>query len=348
MRPGLYILATIILTAIIGGLAYSVNPNYYPLEFMGFKFNFPIAIWIILPMVTLFLFTLAHMMFYGLKNYLMFKKWDKDNQSLEEALIASLLNEPIEQKYCIEEFSKYANLLSKAKISMIDSVDDTTPRLSRIAYVIHKIESGEFVDLKEEKISHIIKQGNPILIQNRLNQLKSDSDFVEKVMKTPSNYSDIVVSQSLEIFSNTQNFPTAKKYISSFDSKNFLNLLGRVSFKDSLGLNAQILSEFVNAIDLSCEEFIKIVLITKKIFKPEENLSIFHDYQVKNDKAQNAYLYLLFEYELLDKVATYLEEQEENEFIKFRVLYRLKKENSKYQLEDIIDIESICNEIRLY
>ncbi|HHE05736.1 MAG TPA: hypothetical protein ENK90_01270, partial [Epsilonproteobacteria bacterium] len=65
-----------------------------------------------------------------------------------------------------------------------------------------------------------------------------------------------------------------------------------------------------------------------------------------NDKAQNAYLYLLFEYELIDQVGTFLEEQEKNEFVKFRALYQLKRENAKYKLEDIIDIHSVCAETK--
>ena len=88
--------------------------------------------------------------------------------------------------------------------------------------------------------------------------------------------------------------------------------------------------------------------MTKKYFNPEENLTLFRGYQLDNPKAQNAYLYLLFEYELLDQVAIYLNEQEEHEFIKFRALWELKQEHTKYKLEDIIDIQTVCNETRLY
>ena len=87
--------------------------------------------------------------------------------------------------------------------------------------------------------------------------------------------------------------------------------------------------------------------MTKKYFNPEENLTLFRSYQIENPKAQNAYIYLLFEYELLEQVAIYLNEQEDHEFIKFRALWQLKQEHTKYKLEDIIDIDSVCNETRL-
>ena len=68
MRLGLYIFATLVLIGISGGLAYAVNADHYVIEAMGINFNFPVALWVVLPMIVLFLFTIGHMLFYGLKN----------------------------------------------------------------------------------------------------------------------------------------------------------------------------------------------------------------------------------------------------------------------------------------
>jgi hypothetical protein len=120
-------------------------------------------------------------------------------------------------------------------------------------------------------------------------------------------------------------------------------MLERVSAENMLELTPEILTEFVHALDIGCQDFIKIASVTKKYFNPEQNLTLFRTYQVENTKAQNAYLYLLFEYELLEQVALYLNEHEEDDFIKFRAWYTLKLEhNNPYRLKDIIDIDSIC------
>jgi len=347
MRLGLYVFATLVLMVIVGGFTYTVNPDHYTLEMMGINFNFPVAVWVVLPMLLLFIFTLIHMFFYGLKNYFMLKKWQKDTGTLEDALYWSLVNEPKEQKYGIPVVGSSALLLGKAYINVSDSVEGLTPRLSRVVNIIQKIKNGEYVDFKEEKMSKVFNAGNPILIQNRLNRLESDDKFIEDVMKSASAYSDVVQAEALEIFARKVNFVKARKYAKVFDVKNFLVMLERVGPEDDLELTSEILTDFVHALDLGCEDFIKIALVTKKYFKPEENLTLFRGFQLKDDKAQNAYLYLLFEYELLDQVATYLNEQEEDEFVKFRALYELKRQHSKYQLEDIIDIHSVCNETRL-
>lgn len=348
MKLGLYIFASLVLIVIIGAITYTVNPNHYVIELMGINFNFPVALWFVLPMILLFLFTLAHMFFYGLKNYFLLKKWHKDTSTLEDALYWSLVNEPKEQKYSINEVGSSALFLGKASINISDNVEGLTPRLARVVNIIQKIKNGEYVDLKEYKMSKVFNPGNPILIQNRLNCLESDDQFVEGVMRSSSDYSVIVQKEALEIFARKEDFIKARKYAKVFDVKNFLVMIKRVNQQDKLGLTTEILTEFVNVLDLQCEDFIQIAVVTKKYFKPEENLILFRAYQSQNEKAQNAYLYLLFEYELLDQVSTYLDEQEEGEFMKFRALYTLKKEHNVFKLEDIIDINSICSEQRLY
>ena len=348
MRLGLYIFATLVLMGLIGAFTYSFNPDHYALELLGINFNFPVALWVVLPMFILFLFTLVHMFFYGLKNYFKLKKWQKDTHTLEDALYWSLVNEPKEQKYGISDIRDSALLLSKASIDVSDNIEGLTPRLARVVNIIQKIKKGEYVDLKEEKMAKIFNAGNPILIQNRLNCLDSDDDFVEDVMKSTSAYSDVVQSEALEMFVRKRNFTEARKYAKVFDVKSFFVMLDRVNSKDDLGFTAEVLEDFVKALDFKCEDFVKIAGVTKKYFKPEENLLLFRNYQLENNKAQNAFLYLLFEYELLDQVTAYLNEHEVSEFVKFRALHELKQHNSKYILEDIIDINTVCNETRIY
>ncbi|WP_309496555.1 hypothetical protein [Sulfurovum sp.] len=346
MRLGLYIFAALVLIMIVGGLAYSVNPEYYRVEMVNI--SLPVAAWIVMPMLLLFLFTLGHMFFYGLKNYFLLKRWHKDTNTLEDALYWSLVNEPKEQSYTIDEVGNAAVLLGKASIDVSDDVAGLTPRLARVVNIIRKIKSGQYIDLKEEKMSKVFKPGNPILIQNRLNCLESDDEFVEGVMKATNDYSEVVQKEALQIFAQKVDFIKARKYAKVYDVPNFLAMLERITPHDKLGLTIDILAEFVEALKLKCEDYIKVAIITKKYFRPEENLNLFRNYQKEDEKAQNAYLYLLFEYELIEQASNYLDEQEEDEFVKFRALNTLKKEHSKYKLEDIMDVDSICSETKFY
>jgi len=346
MKLSLYTFAALTFILLVGGFVYILELGEYRLDMINIML--PVAIWVVLPLILLFLFTVVHILFYGMRNYFQIKKWKKATVALEDALYWSLVNEPKEQKYAIEEIGSSAVLLGKASIDVSDNIEGLTPRLARVVNIIQKIKNGEYIDLKEHKMAKVFKPGNPILIQNRLNRIESDKAFVEDVMRATSDYSEMVQKEALKVFARKTDFETARKYAKVFDVKNFLVMLERVNNEDNLGLNSEILTDFVNALELHCADYIKVAVITKKYFKPDENLILFRSYQANDEKAQNAYLYLLFEYELLDQASNYLDEQEKSEFVKFRALKALKQEHDTFRLEDIIDINSICNETRPY
>lgn len=346
MKLGLYTFATTVLMMIVGALAYTVNADHYVIEFMGVNLNFPVAAWLVLPMFILFLFSFFHMLVYGLKNHFTLNRWKKDAHTLDDALYWALLNESKEQKYLIDEIGKSAALLSCSDLEMKDGMAELNPRLTKITGLLKKIQSGEYVDLKEHKLAKVFNEGNSYLIKNRLNRLDVDEKFVEEVMKSSSEFSEPVQKKALEIFASKENFFKARQYVKVFDIENLMVMLRRVNQDEEMGISQEILKDFIDHINPTCSDFIRIAEITKKQFTPNDNLAFFLSYQTKNPKAQYAYLYLLFEYELMDEVGRYLDEQEESEFMRFRALYMLKKSNAGYRLEDIIDIDTICKEAK--
>ncbi len=342
MRLTLYIFAALTLVAIIGAFTYTMNPNNYLMEVMGINLNFPVAVWVVMPMILLLVFTTIHMSYYSLKGYFKLKKWHRDAATLDDALYWSMVNEPKEQKYSTPEVAAAANLLGQSNIEVLDSVEGLSPRLAKVYNIISKIKNGEYVDLKENKMLKVFNEGNPLLKQNRLNRLAGDDKFVEEVMKSSSSFSDPVRIKALELFAAKESFFKAKKYAKIFDFKNFYIMLERLNTEEDMELTSEILDEFIDALKLGCSDYTMIAYITKKHFSPDENLMLFKKYQNENPKAQHAYLYLLFEYELMDEVAAYLEEHDKRDFIKGRAMYELKKGNNNFKIEDLINIGNIC------
>jgi hypothetical protein len=208
--------------------------------------------------------------------------------------------------------------------------------------IITKIKNGEYVDLKENRLSKVFTEGNPYLVQNRLNRLQSDAEFMEEVMKSSSQYSKQVQKQALDIFARKETFYKARKYAKIFDAESLHVMLARVIHEEDMDITAEILNDFVEALKLNCTDFMKIANVTKKVFSPTQNLALFKEYQAKYPKAQEAYLYLLFDYELLEEASNYLDEHEEYEFLKFRAFHELKKSHKKFKLEELANIHTIC------
>ncbi len=346
MRLGLYILASIVLMAMVGGYIHTINPNDFGYDIGGIHIVLPIAIWVIIPMFILMLASLVHMMFYGAKNFFRFKKWENDSDNLNNALYWSILHEPKPHKFNLPKLRETASILQVSNIETVGTVDGVSEKLQSALNIISEIDKGECVDFREKKLANALSSSNKIVIKNQLNCLAKNENFAEEVLQNRDKYDNTVFEKALKIFSKKTTFPKAKKYSKIFTRDSFIKLISRVSRDNDLGLDTTILNEFITDLnkDLKCSDFLFIANVTKKQLSPDENLKLFKDYQTQYVKAETAYLYLLFDYEMIDKAGEYLDEHDPDDFMRFRALYDLKKTHTKYKITDLINIKHICND----
>ena len=344
MRLGLYFIAAIILMAIVGIFVYSINPDNYTVSQFGQSLTIPIAVWVVLPMVALMTASAVHMMFYGTKNFFKFKKWEKDTASLDDALYWSLLNEPKAHKFNLPILKQTASLLDVSCVKVDGAIDDISDKLRGALSLVSEIDRGEYVDLQARKLEKVLSKDNPLVIQNLMNRLEKEDTFAETVLQSKASYSDELFNLALKKFSVATTFPKAKKYVNLYNKESFFVLLNRVKEETGLGLTKDILDEFIVALEekLVCSDYLNIATLMMNELSPTENLKLWREYESKYNDAQIAYLYLLFDYEMIDKAGDYLAEHEESDFKRFRALYDLKKEHKKYKITDLMNIRHIC------
>jgi hypothetical protein len=332
--------------AMVGIFIYTFNPNEYTHNFWGVNLTLPIAVWVVIPMFLLMLASIVHMMFYGTKNFFKFRRWEKDSDNLNNALYWSLLNEPKAQKFNLPKLKETASLLQVSTLKVTRTVDGVSEKIQSALNIISEIDKGECVDFKEKKLSKMLSNDNPLVIKNNLNCLDKDKNFVEVVLQNKEQYTQEVFEKALNIFAQNVNFLKARKYSKIFTRDSFMTLISRVTRDDDLELTQAILDEFIGDLnkEFKCSDYLLIANITKKQFSPDDNLKLFRGYDRQYPKAQTAYLYLLFDYEMIEKAGEYLDEHDEDEFMRFRALYDLKKEHKKYKITDLMNIKHICND----
>ena len=345
MRLGLYIIASIVLMTIVGIFVYTINPGNYSYNELGFPIDIPVAAWMVVPMFLLMLASVAHMMFYGAKNFFKFKKWEKETHTLDDALYWSLLHEPKAHKFNLPQFKKTVSLLSVSNVKVDGAVDDVSEKLRGALSLISEINRGEYVDLKSKKLAKVLSKNNPLVKKNLMNRLDKDALFAEDILQAKESYDESVYKYALDRFAKTTNFYKARKYSKIFDRETFITLVERVTKEDDLGLTKNILDEFIIALEskLQCSDYLKISTMTMKQLSPDENLMLWREYEGKYSKAEIAYLYLLFDYEMIDKAGEYLNEHGVDEFKRFRALFELKKEHKNYKITDLMNIDHICD-----
>lgn len=355
MRLGSYIIYSSLLIIITAFFIFTINNEYLAYTIEQVKediiIKLPIAIWMILPTGLLMIFSIFHIFYFGIKMNFRIKRLANDLDTLEDSIYWSLLQEPKKRYFKSKKFREVALTLSafKLKIDNFNSLSiykKSSKKIESILYILQNIESGKYEDLKSHKIESYLSKDNDILIKNYINLLEKDSNFIESVLDNKNRYNIKVVKKALNIFATQTDFNKVRKYINIFDIDNFFVLLKRTLINNKLFFTKDILMQFVLHfnINLKCSHFMAIAEITKEQFSPTENLKIFKILEGKYIAAQTSYLYLLFDYEMIEKSKEYLNEQDSQDFMRFRALYDLKKTYKKYKITDLMRTYQICND----
>ncbi len=342
MRLGLYTFASLAFIGLVAGFVYTVTPGSYPLDVAGFHLDLPIALWIAIPLLVLLILTIFHFIYYGTRHFFARRKWQRDADALQDALYWSLIRQPRSHTYAIPQIREGASLLSSASLELKALPEGVSSKLARTADWIKQIQSGEVVDLKQKKVERFLEKDNPLLVQNQLNRLAADSDFADEVLRSREHHAKPVVEAALKKALEIQTFFKLKKYANLLSFSDLEILLDRADAGEDIGLTLENMETFVEGMELTCSQYMRLVRSAVKAFNPDESLAWFKKAAAEHIRAQAAYLYLLFRYEMLEQAKEFLEEHEEDEFVAFRAFYVLKKNKYNYKVRDFITAENAC------
>lgn len=98
--------------------------------------------------------------------------------------------------------------------------------------------------------------------------------------------------------------------------------------------NNEIL-ELVKNIKLSKDDYIQLAKKYKNSLNPDVLIELFEKISQEQEEATVAYLYILSEFEMKDKLRENLANREGNDFAPFKALIELKDAGKHYSLESL-------------
>jgi len=344
MRIGLYTISALLFVIATAIAVYMVNPGTYSFDAFGIHLpSLPISVWIAIPVALLALFSILHIAVYGTKAYFSNKKWKSDAKKVEDAVYWSLIKEPTEVDFTHNELKRNIALLFHSTLNVKEyDASELTPKIKDTLKVIKEIENGKFVDLSRVKFTKHLSENNEIIIQNHKNHLEQDANFALKVLDFKDKYPAEVCELALDKVAQTQDAFMLKKYAKELGKKRFFVFLQRVNKKENLGLSMDMLKGFLKYYELECKDYLKLAEKLLELFNPDDNLYLFKELTDKDENAVSGYLYLLFRYELLDKVEDILDEHGDDEYKAFRALLILKRNKHNFKVFDFINEENAC------
>jgi hypothetical protein len=332
-----YIFSGLLLSIAIFVYVFSLESGDYRVQILDYSLVLPVALWVVLPTLFLFVMSILHMLFYGLKKYFALKAVSKDSESMVSLIDKKLLNEKSKVNFQNKDLKAISNILNQLDIDISDSnFSSENKEITKVVDQIFQIRSGKYVSAKDLKLS----DSNPLMIENLKNRIEMDENFALEAVKKSANYSSTVVKKAFFKVLETKSMTTIKKLLNEieFDEEMVLGLLKKDSEKHnefSL-LNDDILN-LIKKVTFTNAQLIQVIKNYKSAHSPDQMINLFEDISTYNDEYTTAYLYALAEYEMIDKIRDIISNSGTNEFIPFRALVDLKDAGKhSYSIDTLI------------
>ncbi|PID47190.1 MAG: hypothetical protein CR967_05410 [Proteobacteria bacterium] len=304
-----FVVVLIVLFAIY--TVYQFQDATYTLAFFGINVTLPIVAWLLLPPVILAILSILHLMFYSMKVYMANRSLAKDYKSFVAASKASLLGKDYKAKFKTKWF-KLPNDMLKAMRSSKEGVAKLEDEgLKKVCEDISGVEGEECIDLKSYKL----QKDNPLFVQNQLNQLSKDPKMASKILKNCSSLDSELCKKAFDVLVDNASYTEIRRYNLPISPKHLFIILKRnISEEDNLFINDNEIDGFINSVQMNEKEYIELAKIIKDKLNPETIVAMFENLFKKDVAAGKAYIYTLFELQMLDRAREVLENSEEGEF----------------------------------
>ncbi len=329
-----YTIAALILMGLVGWYVYSfVSQDITSFDFFGVHLPpMPVALWIVLPMFILFLATLAHIMFYSMLGSFKLRAYRKDYEkliaSISDAFLGKANNDP---DYKTDRYKLLGITLGGSKIVPSEKLYVSgNDKIDKTLETLRDLEEGKVVDLSKY---HLLPT-NPLVIQNQFNRYKKGDVSAESILSdskryTPEHqqiaYNDLIATAKLE---------TLSKYKEHMSKDALCTIIARINApKNALDISNEQLMELITDVELNEEDYIKISAILANNMIPDQRIKLFEKLSEKNESALSAYIYTLYDVEMIELANDLLDNSQADDFLKFKAYRALKEANKHFDIK---------------
>ncbi len=330
-----YIGFSLLLIIAVGGYIYSIESGVYTVTIFEYSLELPVAVWILVPILVLFIFTVIHLMFYGTLNYCKGRGFIKDERSIIETLKNLLLQKNDQRKFKTQGYKHVSSILNQFNIDVKDNAFTSSDEgLNKVVSQIKDIKAGKHVNEKSLKLGI----GSALAKQNLINKLNEQIDYAVDILKKSDQFSSDVIRIAYFKVLNEKSMTTVKKLYQNviLDKEMALRLFVKDIENNEFGLTKENILQITKKLNYSQDEYLTLAKLYKEALLPDKVLELFEIISEDNEVAIVSYLYILFELEMIDKTREILISYSENELLVFRALLDLKEAGKHYSMDDLM------------
>lgn len=329
-----YTIAAIILMGLVGSYFYISFPDEnLSITVLGITIPaFPLALWVVLSMGLLYLASVGHMLYYSIIGSFKLRKYRKDSETFVDSISDALLGR-LERNhhYKTERYALFAKVIDKARLEIIGEIGATgDEKLDKTIELLTKIRNGEHVDLKKYRL----QPKNSFVQQNYLNAYRNEEISEEQILNSADKYSEELVALAFSNYAKTAPLNLIEKYKGFMSKEVLFNIVARVNADENiLVISTDSLISLFNEVELNEADLIYISATLSNHMVPDERIKLFQKLSENSEVATPAYLYTLFDLEMLAPAKDILENSQPDEFIHFKAYQALRDCNQNFSID---------------
>ena len=329
-----YTMASLIFIVVVGWYIFAyITQETMSINLFGVQLpSLSIAVWVIVPLVILYVVSMFHMSFYSMLESLKLRKYEKDYEKFIDSMVEAYLGK-ISRKhsYKTERYSFLGALVDNTKLFPTDTLtsDTSNEKINSVIDAINSIKKGEVADLKKYSLT----LNNDLVIQNERNRYKHKQISAEDILNNSNKYAVSLCEEVYSDYVKTAPLNMIEKYKKFLTKEALFEILSRINAESNgIEISNDVLISLFSDLDLKKEDFMRITSILSKGMLPEQRIKLFEILTESNEKAMDAYLFTLFDLEILDPAYEILDNSQANEYINFKAYRALKENNQTFSL----------------
>jgi len=330
-----YTIASLVLMALVGWYVYAyVTQESVGIELFGVVLpSLSIAIWVLVPLVVLYIASVFHMSFYSMLGSFRLRRYEKDYDKIIDAVVDAYLSKA-ERNHTFKtpRYQLLGGLIDNTTLFLKGDVSPTTDndKINSVIKVVDAIKNGEVVDLKH----YNLKTVNPLVVQNERNRYKKGDISSEDILSHSDKYAKELCEEVYTDFVKTKPLSSVEKYKEFLTKESLLVILSRINAdENNIEILNEILLTFFNSLDLVVRDYIHISKAVSHGMIPEQRMKLFEILSNEKEEAMDAYLYTLYDLEMLAPANDILDISQPNEYQNFKAYRALKECNKHFSIE---------------
>ena len=329
-----YILVSLIYMLAVGLYVYSFSGESYSLELFGLSMTLPIAFWIVIPVFFLVIASIGHLVFYNFKDFLYKRALKKDIELFHDAAKNKILGEDIVVNYKTDGFKFAGKMLQSMRFDPSIPSTFIEEDIANASAIATSIANGKYEELKKFKLA----KTNPVVIQNSINRLETEPRFALEVLKGCKELDSELCAKAYDALLGFASFNEIRRYDFPYDKHTFNRLMKRyLNADDSFDMDIKAIEEILDKCNADRLDYLDLARDIKIKLSPDALIALFEKlYNSKGTVAADAYLYVLYDLQMMDKIRELLIHSDPDEFTKFKTIMFLRDNGKTLDIDKFL------------